>query len=219
MFQGATMYSSQPFQRSPSPTFPLCDTSGTPSPCVHPTDAYRHDGFYLRLTGGPSYVAFSGSGRSGGASVSGLGSGETIAVGGTPATGVAVAGAFRVLSDRDQFHGSPHQPEGYASVGSVGVGLLVDWFPSATGGWHVGGMAAVTALVMTDSWIADSSGGAYTGTILGGYDWWIGPQWSLGVMAVLSASTSAKLADEHGNDTGYRFNAFSAGLEYALTLH
>lgn len=76
-----------------------------------------------------------------------------------------------------------------------------------------------TDAYVSDSWIADSSGNAYSGTLLGGYDWWLGPQWSLGILAVLSASTSATLQDKDGNDTGYRFNALSAGLEYALTLH
>jgi hypothetical protein len=97
--------------------------------------------------------------------------------------------------------------------------LLADWFPDPTGGWHVGAMASIAVLSISESWIADSIGGAFGGTLLGGYDWWIGPQWSLGLMAIVSGTTSAVLRDENETDTGYRFNAWFAGAAYALTLH
>lgn len=96
---------------------------------------------------------------------------------------------------------------------------MMDWFPTPTSGWHFGGLIGLGILGVSDSWIADSSGGAFAGTLLGGYDWWLGPQWSLGLLAMVSATTSASMIDDERTDTGYRFNALFAGVGYALTLH
>jgi hypothetical protein len=203
-----------------APSFPACTNHATPSPCVQPADAYRHDGFYLRFLGGVDYLSFSGTGPSGSASVSGVSPSSTVAIGGTVGKSVVLAGTFRYISIRERFHGSPHQPEGYATATAMDLGLLVDWFPNPAEGWHFGGMASLSNLSIWNSWIPDSSGGAVAGTLLGGYDWWIGPQWSLGLMGVVSASTSTSLSDtDTREDTGYRFHALSAGLEYGITLH
>src|ERR1700712_3192908 len=56
------------------PQMPACDTSATPSPCEQPADAYHHDGFYLRISGETQYLAVTGSGPNGSASLKGLGS-------------------------------------------------------------------------------------------------------------------------------------------------
>jgi hypothetical protein len=151
--------------------------------------------------------------------VRGLGSGGIVALGGTPAPGLALAVAFGGLSVRNDFDGSPIEPDGDATANLAQLGLLADWFPDPNGGWHVGGMAGVAGVGLADSAIADSIGGAFTGALLGGYDWWIGPQWTLGLMGLVSATTSASLQDEDGADTGYEFNALFAGIAYAFTLH
>jgi hypothetical protein len=202
-----------------------CTQRGEPSPCVQPPDAYRHDGFYLRLSGGLSYLAFSGSGPIGDASVSDAGAGSLIAIGGTISRGLVLAGAVQVASVRNDFKGveDPSTGRAYrdakATVSANTIGVLADWYPEPTGGWHVGGMIGLSALLLREADIADAQGNAVSGTVFGGYDWWIGPQWSLGLMAVVSGTTSASMEDDDGNDLGYKFNALSAGLSYALTLH
>jgi hypothetical protein len=200
---------------------PACDTLAVPSPCAQPADAYHHDGFYLRLSGEIDYLAFLGLGRGPeqSASVKGVTSGTMLAIGGTVWNGLVVAGMLSVVSTRDDFHGSPHDPEGYATVSFVQLGVLADWYPHPGGGWHTGAALAIGSLSLRDSYVADSLGAAFAGRIFGGYDWWIGPQWSLGLMAVISACTSTSLKDDDGNATGYRFHALSVGIAYALTLH
>jgi hypothetical protein len=47
----------------------------------------------------------------------------------------------------------------------------------------------------------------------------LGPQWSLGLQAVFSATSSATMKNSDNDDTGYKFSALSAGLEYTFTLH
>ena len=60
---------------------------------------------------------------------------------------------------------------------------------------------------------------AFSAKVFGGYDWWIGPQWTLGLAAVLSATPSSSLVVDDGDKSGYRFQTLSAGIAGSLTLH
>jgi hypothetical protein len=194
--------------------------SGTPSPCVEPPDAYRHDGFYLRFSmGAVDYLSFTGHGPSGHASISGSSDGGLLAIGNTNSAGITVAGAIVVETTRRAFYGSPHDPRGYATASVLDLDLLIDWYPNARRGWHVGGMLGIGALSVTDAYIPDSTGLAFNAGLFGGYDWWIGPQWSLGLMVLTAGTTSASLTDKNKVDTGYSFNALSAQLGAVITFH
>ena len=186
---------------------------------MQPQDAYRHDGFYLRIGGGFDYLRLSGSGPDGNSSVSGASMGALIAIGGNVADGLVVAGAVNVGQTRNTFEGSPEQPPGKATASAGQLGVLVDWFPDPTGGWHVGGLAGLGFVGIAEAAVAESSGTGFGGALLGGYDWWIGPQWSLGLFAVATATTTGKLRERDGDETGYEFASWSLGLNYAFTLH
>jgi hypothetical protein len=56
-------------------------------------------------------------------------------------------------------------------------------------------------------------------SIFGGYDWWIGAQWALGVMLIGSATTTASFRDDEDDEVGYRFRSRFIGLEWSLLLH
>src|SRR5205814_1055476 len=116
-------------------------------------------------------------------------------------------------------HGAPRDPEGYATVQVGQLGLLVDWFPDPEGGLHFGGIAGVGSASVRDSWIPDSTGSVFAGTILGGYDFWVGPQWSLGLEAFVSGTTSADLKDKDQHATDYSLRALSVGVGYSLLHH
>jgi hypothetical protein len=213
--------SSAVYQSQSAPAaLPNCEQRATPSPCVQPPDAYRHDGLYFRISNGFGYAAFSGSGPSGDASIHQFspGSGALLAIGGTPTEGLVVAGALRAVMARGRFHGGP-QPEHNATANNAQLGVLVDWFPQPTGGWHVGALAGLGVIAVVDSDIKDSNGLGFGGSLFGGYDFWIGAQWSLGLQAVFSATSSTALKDSDRDDTGYKLGALSAGLEYTFTLH
>ena len=70
-----------------------------------------------------------------------------------------------------------------------------------------------------DADIPDSTGIAFNVGVFGGYDWWIGPQWSLGLLGLVSGTTSASLSDKNRTDTGFSFNALSAQLGAVITFH
>lgn len=198
---------------------PPCNTSRAPSPCVQPTGAYTHDGLYVAFTAGLGYLTFTGSGVRGDASVSGVTGTSALALGGSPIRGLAVGAVLRLASVRDEFRGSPNEDEGYATAEIWQLGPFVEWYPNPLLGWNVGGSLAFGELVLKDSYLADAIATAGFVTVYGGHNWWIGPEWSLGLRAVASASTRPSLVDDDGDETGYAFRAFFAGVEYALTFH
>jgi hypothetical protein len=203
---------------SVSAALPVCTTRSVPSPCVQPHSSYRHDGFYLRLALGEHYTSFTGDGKSSDVSVHGFTPAQTLAIGGTPGDGVVVAGVVRAEQIRGTLHGAP-KPEGKGTATLGELGILMDYFPRPTDGWHVGGLLALGVVTLNDSQLPDSSGAAFAASAFGGYDWWIGPEWSLGLMAVFTASSRASLKDSDRNDSGYSLNALAGGIDFSFTLH
>jgi hypothetical protein len=208
----------------------LCENSGTPSPCRQPPDAYRHDGFYLRIGSGFGFGMFSGTGPTGKVSISGLSVGSPVAVGGNVGEGFVIALAVSGTQINGTVDGSRF-PDAKATASLAMLGLLADWFPDPTGGWHAGGTVALGAMQITDIVTdanpsapgvpssRDQAGLCFAGGIFGGHDWWIGQQWSLGLALVASGATSATLADRDGAKTGYSLSALSVGLQSSFTLH
>jgi hypothetical protein len=205
-------------QRATAP-LPACDTSRRPSPCVQPEGAYTHDGFYFAFTSGVGYLTFRGEGARGDASISDMMGTSSLAVGASPARGLAVGGGLRLASIRAKFHGSPNEPEGYATAELWQFGPFVEWYPNPLLGWHVAAALTFGELVVKDSYLPDAAATTGFVTVYGGHNWWIGPEWSLGLRALASASTRPSLVDSDGEETGYAFRALFAGVESALTFH
>lgn len=205
-----------PLEQAP---LPACDTRAEPSPCTQPDDAYRHDGFYFRVTNETEYLAFLGSGPDGDASVKGLGSGGMLAIGGTPLPGLVIAGMLGTSMVRGTFKGRPEGQEQDASMARAMIGVLVDWFPQPDDGWHVGAAVGFAGITLTDSAFEDAVGAAFSAKVFGGYDWWIGPQWTLGLAALIAATPSSALVVDDGDKSGYRFYSLSAGVAGSITLH
>jgi hypothetical protein len=198
---------------------PACDQSATPSPCTQPHDAYRHDGFYFRLMNESQFFALYGEGPERDASIKGLGQGATLALGGTPAPGLVIGGMLNTTTLRGEFKGRPDGPENGATISRLILGPFVDWFPRPDDGWHVGAAIGFAAVTVTDSALADAVGPAFGAKIFGGYDFWIGPQWSVGLSATFSATPTTALRVDDGDKSGYRFYSLAAGIAGSLTLH
>ncbi len=195
-----------------------------PAPCLPavaaamPPGAYLHDGFYLRLGMGVAYTGFWGSHPAGAGSLRGFGSDTTGAIGGTLGRGV-VLGAMLHVTDRESTDGV-HSPlgAGTESDSILGLAFLVDWYPYPRKGWHAGGAIGIGGVGISGTnatFFSDS----VTGSLLGGYDWWIGPEWSLGLLLVATGVSKATLQDSNGDDSGYHLAGGSIALETSLLLH
>ncbi len=187
--------------------------------CGDPYGPYCHDGFYLRLGLGLAYTSLWGNGPLGNASVSGTGVALSAWFGGTVARGLVIGGALRLEDGVGAFNGGPMDAPGNANGTFVQLGPFVDWYPTPEDGWHVGAQAGPGVTGVTDSQSRTSSAIALAGSIFGGYDWWIGPQWSLGVALSLSTATSSGMTDSNGQGTGYSFTPLAFALEATLLWH
>lgn len=119
------------------------------------------------------------------ATYTGLGPAYELLIGGTLGSGFVLGGGFvgqdvtepdvEVTTANVSVSGSIQNQ----SLGIVAVGLFLDWFPDPKGGAHVGLLIgpANIGLQNENGGSADGSGAS----LFGGYDFWIGKQWSLGV--------------------------------------
>jgi hypothetical protein len=145
---------------------------------------HLHDGFYFRYSLGLSYVQATGRGPSGSVAVSGAGIGEMLALGGTPAPGLVVGGA--AVS-----HLAPLTANGSRLLLSEATyGILLDWFPDPTDGWHVGGTIGLGFVGY-----GNARGYSPGASLLAGYDFWIAPQWSLGAVLVATWAPETSVLD------------------------
>lgn len=195
-----------------------------------------HHGLYVGVTMGFAHVAAWGTGPSGSASVSGLGASLRLALGGTIAPGLALAAVVEVQSATGKnFSGGPsvtvtrtRMVDGMAQTmtstssqggpGSVVLGALVDWYPKPDDGWHVGGALGLGGLAVDDEW-KTITGTSVAVSVFGGYQWWLGRGWSLGIGADLLFIPTVTLNEDTNVDSGYRMRSLSGGLEGTLLYY
>jgi hypothetical protein len=199
-----------------------------------PSAGYFHHGFYLGVGAGAGFMTLWGHGPTGSASISGLGMVGDIGIGGTVAPGFVIGGVARAWNTTGTFNGGPpitatatyysngaaspskFALSGNAHVATAELSLFVDWYPRPDDGWHIGASLGLGGTSMTDDAGTKTTSGALEYTLFGGYQWWLGPDWSLGLALVASSATSSGLADGDGNNTGYRLMPFAIGLESQL---
>jgi hypothetical protein len=216
---------------APAPeSFPAPDATNSPG-----KGAGRHSGFYLRFSSvSLGYISVSGEGPLGSASVSGLASIGGLAIGGTVAPGLALAGTIQGATVTGTFNGGPFAsativPNGSGAAISAStdasavagvLGLLVDWYPNPAGGWHTGASVGLGVTGVTNNADGSRLGGiGLGGSVFGGYDWWLGPSWSLGLMVVGDGVGKAAMNDSNGHDTGYRLMPLSIGVTASLLYY
>jgi hypothetical protein len=217
----------------PAATPPIAAES---EPAPNDKGPRRHDGFYLRVRSGAGYLSAFGDGPSGSASVSGVSNYAGVAVGGATAPGLAVAGFIWGGTTTNQFSGGPFAQATVTATTPAGVvqktasinataslaelGVLADWFPDPTGGWHAGAGAALGLTSVTNQ--ADGSvfaGAGFAGSLFGGYDFWVGRAWSLGLALEASVATSTSLNNTDNKGTGYRLTPMTLGIETSLLYY
>lgn len=188
---GATTPPVEPTPIAPSVTpapapAPVAPPAFPPPPDLPPQGdptAHLHDGFYLRLSGGfgfgsdslKSHLISSGS-------MDGFATAGEIMIGGTPGAGVVVGGAVQTATIysptskvNDQSVKGPHQLALFA------FGPFVDWYVNPHRGLHLQAFVGLSALGADASKGSEDPGGlAFSLGV--GYEWWVGEQWSMGIL-------------------------------------
>jgi hypothetical protein len=184
---------------------------------------HTHDGFYFRLGLGVGYFAGSLD-TSPKATISGAQLALDLAFGGTPVPGLVIGGGIYGSAAGAQWESAGVT----ANIGSAAlstVGPFVDWYPNPKDGWHLTGMFGLSRFVFTP----DNGGSSATSTvggaamIGGGYEFWIGREWSLGFIARLQYA-AATLHDQPVSvatpaSISARVSAVEPALLVGLTFH
>jgi hypothetical protein len=154
-----------------------------------------------------------------------------VALGGTIARGVAFGGSVQYARGTAEIHGGPSYPaipttpnptdaSKMSDVALAELGLFVDVFPDPMKGFHVGALLGLGAVAVTPEATGTAWGGiGFGGSIFTGYDFYLGKDWSLGLMATLSATTTASLQDSNRNDSGYRMWPLAIGVALPITYY
>jgi hypothetical protein len=187
-----------------------------PIDCTGP-GTFTHDGFYFRIAIGFGGLGVGGSGPRGSAQIRGVSSNVTLAIGGTPSRGFVVGGA--VSSASLSSPASSGVPVDVTDASSGTVAGFVDWFPNEHRGWHVGGLLGLGFMSVSSVGQSDWGGVSLGGGAFGGYDFWIGPQWSLALQAALNFTTQASLKDSNQNDTGYSLGSLGGSIQVGFVYH
>jgi hypothetical protein len=159
----------------------------------------RRTGFYFRaaLGGGGLVDDFSGPFGWGASSAFGPSAAGELMFGGAIVPGLNVGGGVAVdWVVRPRIESNGVEVDEDVLVGLLGViGPFVDWYPSANGGFHLQALLGAARITITDeSHVRSDHEPLGAALLLGvGYDWWLGDEWALGVMARL---TSAALVDQ-----------------------
>jgi hypothetical protein len=151
---------------------------------------FIHDGLYLRMALGGGGLRWrdqaSGPGTNGDVGVNAAGAAGELTLGGSPRPGLVVGGTLLAIGGS---YGSMHDGSGKMSMGSnIGlamIGATLDVYPDPRDGFHFGGTLGPAFASMSEDahatrrWTTSMGGGVSLAT---GYDWWIAPQWSLGML-------------------------------------
>jgi hypothetical protein len=198
-----------------------------------PPDAegvHTHDGFYLRL--GIGFASTSGTVKrsSGGFDApdtdqSGAGVASELAFGGTVAPGLVIGGGIWGASvPSPEYETSGTSTDG-DSLALSSIGPFIDYYFDPNGGGHL--QAAIALGVASQS--KGDLDSAYTGTgyslmLGGGYEWWVGEQWSLGVLARVqyfnvSGHPDDDIAGISADDIDVEASFFVPALLLSITYH
>jgi hypothetical protein len=145
--------------------------------------AARADGFFLRLGVGPAGLLGSADGIDGDGNpdtttLYGGGGGIEVALGGTLGKGIVVGGMTQplFLARQDMVELRP----GVVTF----VGPFVDFYPDPAKGFHV-----QAGLGYASSNFRESNAGSLGLMAGAGYEWWVGEQWSIGLLGRINRLT------------------------------
>jgi hypothetical protein len=145
-----------------------------------------HDGFYLNLSTGLGYLTTSASIPGQDVSFSGITVPSVLLLGGTPFKGFVIGGGIVTdysISPKYKFNGQEVPTAGSVKQYLIGLGPFVEFYPNPAEGLHFHAMFGFGGLETSVN--GNAGGSDPTGFLValgGGYDWWVGNEWSIGVL-------------------------------------
>jgi hypothetical protein len=180
-----------------------------------------HDGFYLRLGAGFGGVGGSSTPDAGGPSTSMKGGtiSSEIALGGTVAPGLVFGGGvYSMIVPSPKY-----TPDGGTEVDAgahhiAGFGPMIDWYFDPTKGGHLqAGLLLATGVVSQKDNTPGAKGFGGALMIGGGYEFWVGEQWSIGPLARITAYRIGMKTDDL--DIKYTLGMVNLAILFAATYH
>jgi hypothetical protein len=150
-------------------------------------EPFTHDGFQFRGAVGPGFFSDSETWAPTNANISGGTFSLELYFGGTPVPGVTIGGfltGMDVISPKLTLGGQTYNSANGVSVGLGQIGPYVDVYPDPHGGFHFLGGLTYASLSLNDGQGTSKQEGSGYGLNAGvGYDFWVSPTVSLGVLA------------------------------------
>jgi hypothetical protein len=184
-------------------------------------DVREHDGFYLRLGLGLGYAIGTSKPDEGSADadVTGIGIPSELAIGGTIAPGMVIGGgAYNIFLPSPTYKNESVDVDGGATqLGSLGP--FIDYYLDPKGGIHFGGALLFASAAVAETDVAPkASGFGFGGALMGGYEVFVGDQWSIGVIGRL-AYYSVKLTADLPGDPKSTLSVFTPAVLFGATYH
>jgi hypothetical protein len=192
--------------------------------------SHLHDGFYLRMALGISYLSNQTQIKdslqttiANDYQLHGVGPTIDFFIGGTPGRGLVIGGGIvstAVSKPTITYGGRETQLNDNASAAVVGP--FIDWYFNPRRGFHAQLLTGIGLSQVTprrkDFNTNDTKSGSGFGIDLGiGHDWWISNQWSIGILARYQhSSTTFKNTQQDYQETR-KTNVF--GISTTFTLH
>jgi hypothetical protein len=135
-------------------------------------------------------------------------------LGGTPAEGIVLGGMLAGMQSNSP-SSSGGSVAGVSGVGIVLIAPFIDWYPNDKKGWHVGGALGFGGVGVDRGDASTLQSLSLGGRASGGYDFWVGSQWSIGVIGALQFATRGTLKDG-STDTNVQVGGagFTVGVDF-----
>jgi hypothetical protein len=154
--------------------------------------------------------------------ISGGGMGMDFAIGGTPSPGLVLGGEFffqQATKPNVDYNGTSVQAQNNANFGLLGP--FIDWYPDPSGGFHLGAMIGISVLTVSDqngNTVSDGNGNQASergggGAFSIGYDFFVSPQFSLGVLGKLFGGT---VSSDAGNGINEKYSVSGGSLMFSM---
>ena len=217
-----------PYGQPPPGAYPYpaqYDQRRPPPPPPPPTGQYEHDGFFMRL--GLGFGVFrdsveTDSGVNVGSDM--MLSGGLLAIdimfGGTPADGLVIGGALAagpIPEPKTEIDGDRVDLDNDVERAFSILGVLFQWYPDPKTGLHLQGILGLASVDESNHSDSDDDFQAGGGAIAvgGGYEWFVGTQWSLGLTARIAAASLVR-NDDVAEET---HSVIAPSLLFGATFH